>query len=73
MQLKNLKVCNKCLECKLVGKTDEEIAKEGLVETEKFMREIGLVMNIRDLGVTEDMIDKWQDDCNRMLRIQSFN
>lgn len=44
-----------------VGKTDEEIAKEGLVETEKFMREIGLVMNIRDLGVTEDMIDKMAD------------
>lgn len=25
------------------------------------MREIGLVMNIRDLGVTEDMIDKMAD------------
>lgn len=44
-----------------VGKTDEEIAKEGLVEMEKFMREIGLVMNIKDLGVTEDIVDKMAD------------
>ncbi|KAE9634867.1 iron-containing alcohol dehydrogenase [Defluviitalea raffinosedens] len=39
------------------GKTDEEIAKEGLDRMEAYMREIGLVMNIRDLGVTEDMLE----------------
>lgn len=39
------------------NKTDEETALEGLKEMEKFMREIGLVMNIKDLGVTEDMLD----------------
>ncbi|AGC67707.1 NADH-dependent butanol dehydrogenase A [Thermoclostridium stercorarium subsp. stercorarium DSM 8532] len=39
------------------GKTDEEIAKEGLDRMEEYMREIGLVMNIRDLGVTEDMFE----------------
>ena len=39
------------------GKTDEEIALEGLSCMESWMKEIGLVMNIRDLGVTEDMID----------------
>ncbi|HCI59749.1 MAG TPA: NADH-dependent alcohol dehydrogenase [Ruminococcus sp.] len=39
------------------GKTDEEIALEGLSRMERWMEEIGLVMNIRDLGVTDDMID----------------
>ena len=39
------------------GKTDEEIALEGLSRMESWMEEIGLVMNIRDLGVTDDMID----------------
>lgn len=39
------------------GRTDEEIALEGLSCMESWMKEIGLVMNIRDLGVTEDMID----------------
>ena len=40
-----------------VGKTNETIAKEGLAAMEAWMRRIGLVMNISDLGVTEDMID----------------
>lgn len=39
------------------GKTDEEIALEGLSRMESWMKEIGLIMNIRDLGVTDDMID----------------
>lgn len=39
------------------GKTDEEIALEGLSCMESWMKEIGLVMNIRNLGVTDDMID----------------
>lgn len=39
------------------GKSDEEIAEEGLASMEKYMKELGLVMNIRDLGVTEDMLD----------------
>ena len=38
------------------GKTDETIAKEGLAAMESWMRRIGLVMNISDLGVTEDML-----------------
>lgn len=38
------------------GKTDEEIADEGLKAMESWMREMGLVMNIRELGVTEDML-----------------
>lgn len=40
-----------------VGKTDETIAEEGLAAMEAWMRRIGLVMNLTDLGVTEDMID----------------
>lgn len=39
------------------NKTDEEIALEGLKEMENFMKEIGLVMNLKDLNVTEDMLD----------------
>lgn len=38
------------------GKTDEEIAEEGLVEMEKYMKEIGVVMNTSELGMTEEMI-----------------
>ena len=38
------------------GKTDEEIADEGLKAMESWMREMGLVMNIRELGVTENML-----------------
>lgn len=43
------------------GKTDEEVACEGLVAMESWMNEIGLVMNIKDLGVTPDMIDDLAD------------
>lgn len=39
------------------GKTDEEIAKEGLDRMESYMKELGLVMNIKELGVTEDMLE----------------
>ncbi len=38
------------------GKTDEQIAKEGLNAMEAWMKELGLVMNISDLGATEDML-----------------
>ena len=39
------------------GKTDEEIAAEGLNALETWMKEIGVVMNITELGVREDMVD----------------
>lgn len=39
------------------GKTDAQIAAEGLECMEAWMKEIGLVMNVKDLGVTEDMLD----------------
>ena len=39
------------------GKTDEETALEGLKKMEDYMRSLGLVMNISDLGVTDEMID----------------
>lgn len=39
------------------GKTDEEIANEGLSCMENWMKEISLVMNLKDLGVKDDMID----------------
>lgn len=39
------------------GKTDEEIALEGLSSLENWMKELGLVMNITELGASEDMIE----------------
>lgn len=39
------------------GKTDEEIAEEGLKDMEAWMKELGLAMNISELGATEDMIE----------------
>ena len=39
------------------GKTDEQLANEGLSAMESWMKEIGLVMNLKDLGATEDMIE----------------
>ena len=38
------------------GKTEEQIASEGLVAMENWMKELGLVLNITELGATEDMI-----------------
>ena len=38
------------------GKTDEQIALEGLSLMEDWMKELGLVMNLTDLGATEEMI-----------------
>ena len=39
------------------GKSDEQIAAEGLDKMEKWMKEIGLVLKISELGVTDDMIE----------------
>ncbi len=39
------------------GKTDEETACAGLDAMESWMREIGLVMDLKTLGVTDDMLD----------------
>lgn len=43
------------------GKTDEDVAMEGLNCMEEYMKEIGLVMHISELGVTEEMIDAVAD------------
>ena len=39
------------------GKTDEEVASEGLQAMESWMRKIGVSLNISELGATEEMID----------------
>ncbi len=39
------------------GKDNKQVAEEGLAAMESWMKEIGLVMNITDLGVTESMIE----------------
>ena len=38
------------------GKTDEQIAEEGLSAMESWMKELGLVMNITELGADESML-----------------
>ena len=38
------------------GKTHEEVALEGLAAMENWMKELGLVMNITDLGATKEML-----------------
>jgi len=38
------------------GKSEEQTAKDGLDAMEKWMREIGLVMNITELGATREML-----------------
>lgn len=40
-----------------LGKTDEQVAEEGLHAMECWMHELGLVMNISQLGATEEMIE----------------
>ncbi|MBM6700531.1 iron-containing alcohol dehydrogenase, partial [Bifidobacterium pullorum subsp. saeculare] len=45
----------------LEGKSDEEIAAAGLDAMEAWMREIGCVMSISELGATEDMIEGLAD------------
>lgn len=38
------------------GKSAEEVAEEGLRQMEEYMKEIGVVMNLTELGVTEEML-----------------
>ena len=38
------------------GKTDEQIAEEGLCAMESWMKELGLVMKLGELGATQEMI-----------------
>ncbi len=44
-------------EVEAAGKSDEEIALEGLAKMETYMNKLGLVMNLHELGVTENMLD----------------
>ena len=39
------------------GKTDEQVALEGLAAMEAWMRSLGLVMRLSELGVTRDMLE----------------
>lgn len=44
-----------------VGKTDEQVAREGLSCMEAWMKEIGVTMSIRELGADETMLDDLAD------------
>ena len=39
------------------GKTEEQIAEEGLAAMENWMKELGVAMHLGELGATEDMLD----------------
>lgn len=39
------------------GRTDEQVALEGLAAMENWMKELGLVMNLTELGATSDMVE----------------
>lgn len=39
------------------GKTDKKIALEGLGSMENWMRELGLAMNLKEIGASKDMLD----------------
>lgn len=41
----------------LDGKTDEQLAEEGLYAMEAWMKELGLAMKLSEIGVTTEMID----------------
>lgn len=43
------------------GKTDAEVANEGLAAMENWMKQIGVAMSLKDLGVTDSMIDSIAD------------
>ncbi|MGN8764481.1 iron-containing alcohol dehydrogenase [Hornefia butyriciproducens] len=43
------------------GKTQEQIAAEGLAAMEDWMKEIGVVMKLSELGVSEDMLEDLAD------------
>ena len=42
-------------------KTDEQVAQEGLAAMESWMKELGLAMNISELGATEEMVEGLAD------------
>lgn len=48
------------------GKTDEKIANDGLLAMEKWMKEIGVVLKISELGIAENDIEKIADLTLRM-------
>lgn len=39
------------------GKTDEQVAEEGLAAMESWMKELGLAMRLSEIGATEDMLE----------------
>ncbi len=39
------------------GKTDKQIAEEGLAAMESWMKELGLAMKLSEIGATEDMLE----------------
>lgn len=49
------------------NKSDLQIANEGLLAMEQWMKELGLVMNTTELGVTEDMLEGIADATNILV------
>ena len=60
-KFKRLAVC--VWDVKTEGKTDEQVALEGLETMEQWMRELGLAMNITDCGAKPELIEGMADAC----------
>ena len=45
------------------GKNEKDVAMEGLLRMEEWMRELGLAMNITDCGADESMLEGMADAC----------
>lgn len=50
----------------IIGKTQKQIAEEGLACMEAWMRNLGLIMNIKELGVDETMMKALADSTLNM-------
>lgn len=54
---KFVKFAKNVWDVEVAEKTDEQIAEAGLAAMENWMKELGLVMNITELGVKEEMLE----------------
>lgn len=62
---KFMKFAKNVWEIPLEGKTDEQLAVEGIEALERFIREIGLPTTLRELGINdESLLKEIADSCN---------
>ena len=54
------------------GKSDKQIAAEGLQKMETYMEELGLTMHLKELGVTSSGIEKMIKSAYDILNLQTY-